>query len=82
MSKYDPLQHYLAGRAQGLWTASFADIEDTLGALLPSSAYKYQAWWANETQAGSHPQSHAWVIPGWKTTDLDLERRRVTFVRG
>ena len=60
--------------------ANFADIQDILGTRLPPSAFKHQAWWANETNPRA-AQKCALSQAGWRTTDLDLERLRITFVR-
>ncbi len=80
MSIYQPLADFLAARKGDLWEASFADVESTLGRALPQSAYRHQAWWANQTGAG-HSQTYGWRSAGWRTTRLNLEGRRVTFER-
>jgi hypothetical protein len=63
-----------------MWDASFRDVERVLGRDLPTSAYKYQAWWANQNGA-RHSQTHGWRSVGWRTAKLDLERKRVRFER-
>jgi hypothetical protein len=63
-----------------VWEASFAEIEKVLGRPLPNSAYRHQAWWANQSGAG-HSQTRGWQSVGWRTTKLDLERKRVKFER-
>ncbi|PWR21441.1 DUF7662 domain-containing protein [Zavarzinia aquatilis] len=78
MSKYSELSFHLARLDTSVWTASFDEISHILGFPLPSSAYNYPAWWANQTGVG-HTQSLAWQSAGWKTTDLDLKGQRVTF---
>jgi hypothetical protein len=78
MSRYQPLADFLAGKKESEWNATFAEIETQLGFPLPDSAYKYPAWWANQTGAG-HSQTKGWWSVGWKTRDLDLERRRIRF---
>ena len=80
MSRYEPLAQFLASKKADSWDASFAEIETRLGAPLPKSAYKYPAWWANQNGPG-HSQTHGWRSVGWRTCDLDLERRRVRFER-
>ena len=80
MSRYQPLADFLAGKKALEWEASFAEIEDHLGFRLPESAYKYPAWWANQTGPG-HSQTRGWRSVGWRTCDLDLERKRVRFER-
>lgn len=79
-SSYQPLADYLASREADSWEASFSDIEAKLGRPLPQSAYRHQAWWANQSGPG-HSQTQGWRSVGWRTAKLDLERRRVTFER-
>lgn len=80
MSRYQPLADFLAGKKALEWEASFAEIEAQLGFPLPKSAYTYPAWWANQTGAG-HSQTRGWRSVGWRTSELDLKRRRVRFER-
>jgi hypothetical protein len=80
MSRYQPLADFLAGKKSLEWEASFAEIEAHLGFPLPDSAYKYPAWWANQTGDG-HSQTKGWRSVGWKTCDLDLARKRIRFER-
>ncbi len=80
MSIYQPLADFLGAREDDRWDASFVDIVKVLNRSLPNSAYKHQAWWANQ-DSGDRSQARAWRSVGWRTTRLDLERRRVTFER-
>ncbi len=80
MSRYEPLAQFLAAKKTDSWEASFDEIEKRIGASLPRSAYKYPAWWANQTGPG-HTQTRGWRSVGWRTCDLDLERQRVRFER-
>lgn len=80
MSRYEPLAQFLASKKADTWDATFDEIEARLGAALPKSAYKYPAWWANQTGPG-HSQTRGWRSVGWRTCHLDLERRRVRFER-
>jgi hypothetical protein len=80
MSRYEPLAQFLAGKKADSWEATFQEVEAQLGAALPMSAYKYPAWWANQTGPG-HSQTHGWKSVGWRTCDLDLKGRRVRFER-
>ena len=80
MSRYEPLAQFLAAKKTDSWEATFEEIERRLGAPLPRSAYKYPAWWANQSGPG-HSQTRGWRSVGWRTCDLDLERRRVRFER-
>jgi hypothetical protein len=80
MSRYEPLAQFLTAQKANRWDATFEEIEARLGAPLPKSAYKYPAWWANQTGPG-HSQTQGWRSVGWRTCDLDLEGRRVGFER-
>lgn len=80
MSRYQPLADFLAAKKTHEWNATFSDIEARLGFPLPKSAYTYPAWWANQVGSG-HSQTRGWRSVGWRTTALDLERRRVRFER-
>ena len=80
MSRYEPLAQFLAAKKADAWDATFEEIEARLGAALPESAYKYPAWWANQSGPG-HSQTKGWRSVGWRTCDLDLEGRRVRFER-
>lgn len=79
-STYQPLADYLAHKKADSWEATFSDVEATLGRPLPKSAYRHQAWWANQNGPG-HSQTHGWRSVGWRTTKLDLEQCRVRFER-
>ena len=79
-SSYQPLADFLSGQRGGVWNASFEEIERVLRRPLPASAYRHQAWWANQSGPG-HSQTHGWKSVGWRTTKLDLERKRVCFER-
>lgn len=79
MSKYDPLQTYLARQAQREAAMAFGEIERVLGFPLPPSARRHQAWWANNV--GTHVNARAWRDAGWKTSRVDLASERVVFVR-
>ncbi len=57
---------------------TFQEIERILGKELPRSAYEYRAWWANDS---SKPQSAAWLEEGWRTVAVNMNARRLTFVR-
>tara|TARA_R100000322_G_scaffold22153_7_gene14809 strand:- start:2941 stop:3204 length:264 start_codon:yes stop_codon:yes gene_type:complete len=81
MSKYDPLRHHLNRLKVKRWRASFDDVERILGTRLPASAYKYPAWWANEKTPTSHVQKLAWTPIGWRTEELDLAGKQVTFAK-
>jgi hypothetical protein len=78
--KYEPLKRHLEGESrQDALRLDFAKIEDVLGFALPRSAYAHQAWWSN-TRTG-HSHAAAWLDAGWKTAELDLAGRKVSFFK-
>jgi hypothetical protein len=80
MSKYQPLTHFLAGKAAGQVAMSFADVERVLGFRLPQSAYQHPAWWANDTSK-SHVQAKAWLGAGYQTQQVNNKAKKLVFVR-
>ena len=79
MSKYEPLPQFLKSGDLFRVRLSFAEIEKILGFKLPKSAYAYEAWWSNNETGHSH--ARAWLSVGWRTEDVDLAGRKVTFTR-
>ena len=80
MSKYSPLRDHLLRLRTDRWDATFGEIEDVLGFPLPPSAYRYPAWWSNEV-SGRHVQKIGWLGAGFRTSQVDIAGRRVTFTR-
>ncbi len=81
--KYTPLEHYLKAIPAQQWeiTLSFEQLEQMLNDKLPPSAYRHQAWWANEND-GVHVNAHAWMNAGWLVDTVDQRRCIVRFRRG
>ena len=79
MSKYEPLPQFLSNRAGATQRMSFEQIERVLGFKLPKSAYEHEAWWSNNETGHSH--ARVWMSAGWRTQDVDLDARKVTFSR-
>ena len=77
-NKYEPLGEYLQKTKKDEITLTFSQIEEIIEDNLPVSASKYQAWWVN----GGHAHSDAWTEYGYKTSELDLAGRKVTFIKG
>lgn len=80
MSKYEPLAKFLREKQTDVWEARFEEVERILGFSLPKSAFAYNAWWSNQKGAG-HSQTAGWLPVGWQTSDLDLDNRKVRFIR-
>ena len=78
-SSYAGLGEHLAKQKSASLVLEFDEIEDILSRPLPASAYRHRAWWANTE---SHSQAAEWLRRGWRASDLDLERKQVTFKRG
>jgi hypothetical protein len=80
--KYTPLDKHLKALPpeQRDVTMSFEQIERVLNDKLPPSAYKYQAWWANEKD-GNHVHAHSWMNAGWMVDTVDRWQKRVRFRR-
>lgn len=80
MGKYEPLARFLESRNEDSWTATFDQIETTLGFTLPKSAHEHRAWWSNQRGSG-HSQKEGWQAAGWETRDVDLRKGVVRFER-
>ncbi len=79
MSKYEPLPQFLEAGKASTRRMGFDQIERILGFKLPKSAYAHEAWWSNNEMGHSH--ARAWLSAGWRTKDVDLSERTVTFYR-
>ena len=79
MGKYEPLENFLKARKTARWRAGFQEIEALLGFKLPRSALRYPAWWSNDETGHSHAK--AWLEAGWRTEEVDLAGRKLTFSR-
>lgn len=78
MGKYDLLAKHLSVCNDDKVTLNMKEIEVIIGDNLPSSAYKYSAWWSNEVKSHSHAKS--WISEGYRTRDVK-PGERVTFVK-
>lgn len=79
MSKYAPLSRVLAESGENSVPFSFAEIEAILGFALPVSARAHRPWWSNEPR--THSQARAWVMAGYRATEVSLEGEEVVFSR-
>ena len=79
MSKYEPLQAYLARQPSRELPMTFEQVEQLLNFALPPSARTHPQWWSNNV--GSHVAVKAWRNAGWKTSRVDVGGERVVFVR-
>ena len=79
MSKYEPLQTYLARQPSRELPMTFEQVERLLNFPLPRSARTHPQWWSNNV--GSHVAVKAWRDAGWKTSRVDVGGESVVFVR-
>jgi hypothetical protein len=77
--KYATLRAYLSARTQSRISMSFAEIAAAAKVKLPASAFRYPQWWQNDAE--HHVQARAWIEAGYRTENVDLDARRVEFVR-
>jgi hypothetical protein len=76
MSVYDPLLRELGRTRAQTIRLTFSEIEEILGRPLPPSAYKFSAWWGNESsRKAGHTQAMAWLQAGF-TARVSLKQGR------
>lgn len=63
--KYAPLTEYLSQISSNEITLPLSEIEKIIGDKLPPSAYKHEAWWANNDETHSHRL-------GWINADFEV----------
>jgi hypothetical protein len=79
MGKYEPLQSFLAAERAEEVPMTFAQIEHVIGQSLPPAAFNHRPWWSNN--ASNNVMTKAWLNAGYKTERVDMEGRKLTFVR-
>jgi hypothetical protein len=77
MTKYQPLESYLAGKSVSELPMSFADIERLIAAPLPPVARKHRAWWSNNPS--NSVITKAWLGAGYRTAKVDMGAERLVF---
>lgn len=80
-NEYAPLFEYLCNLEGDTWSATFGEIEAILGFSLPQDALTDFVWWINRVEPHSISQALAWGAAGWLTSNIDLERENITFIR-
>ena len=78
-SKYKPLRDWLTATEGDTAMATFDEVATLVGSL-PASAWKHQAWWANES-SGSHSQALSWLTAGFRVESFDQSEGWVRFRR-
>lgn len=71
-SKYAPLADYLSRQKAKTVTLTFDEAKTVLGFSLPTSATKYQAFWANQTDTRVRPWARAWQEAGYRVESFKL----------
>ena len=79
MGIYEPMTHYLLRTRADHVRLTFKEIEAIIDRALPGSAYRHREWWANNPTGHSHARS--WASAGWRTEQVDLEKRVLVFSR-
>jgi len=74
-SKYDPLRDFLKVQTTNEVTVRFNDMPAILGFSLPSTAYKYHAYWANQTNTKNRPWAKAWKEAGFEVVEKRLSEK-------
>jgi len=74
MAKYDALRERLQRGAEPV-SLTFDAIADLVGGL-PASAYRHDAWWANDA---THVQARAWLDAARTITRVDRSGQQVRF---
>lgn len=76
MKKYEPLRRLLRRSRHETLELSFAELETTLGAMLPKAA-AMPDWWTNDPPpAPRRDQRNAWLEAGFEASLLAGERVR------
>jgi hypothetical protein len=79
MGKYSRLGEFLRAQRSSEVPMTFAQIERVIGGKLPPSAPHYPAWWSNNPS--NNVMTKVWLEAGFRTEQVDLKSRRVTFRR-
>jgi CBS domain-containing protein len=78
-SVYAALANWLRDQTDNEVDLTFEQIEGIIKRPLPLSALELRAWWANDTVGHTH--SVLWLNAGWRVETVNLQERRVRFVR-
>lgn len=74
--KYEPLIDFFRAMksTENTMTLTFRQIEQLIGAPLPTSAYEHRPWWANQSDASNRPQARAWMSAGFSVGAVHQQR--------
>ena len=76
-SRYAPLADYLRKSGRAEIPMTFDDIEEVIGSKLPPRASTHRAWFSNNPT--SNPMTRAWLAAGYRSTDVDMAKRKLVF---
>lgn len=77
MGKYDALRDHLQRSNEVELDLSFGDVERIIGRALPPSALRHRGFWSNNPD--NNVMTRAWLEAGYRTANVDMTWRRVTF---
>ena len=77
MSRYSSLTEHLSGEEEDVVTLTFAQLDEIVD-ILPPSARKYAAWWANSSNSAH--QSKYWLDAG-RRAKPEIAEERIRFSR-
>ncbi len=79
MGKYEPLSEFLRQQQDDEIRMSFEQIERIIGEKLPPKAQHHRAWWSNSPS--NNVMTKAWLSAGFRSEQVDMERRKLVFRR-
>jgi hypothetical protein len=79
VTKYRPIQLWLSGSMNTAEVATFAELENILGFLLPRWARTHWQWWGNEHVHHRHTHCRAWLDAGFETEGVDIDKETLVF---
>jgi hypothetical protein len=77
-SKYYAMHEFLSMKRGERLNLTFSELESVLGFQLPRGARANKSWWGNGRSG--HSQARAWLLAGWRVSDVDVLQERVEFV--
>jgi hypothetical protein len=72
IARYNKLRDFLTTYHAVQLHMAFEQIEGMIGGELPTEAYTFKSWWANNRH---NPQAIAWMEAGWEIFDVDLQQK-------
>jgi hypothetical protein len=78
VTKYSNLGEFLRDQKNSSIALTFAEVERIIGYKLPRSA-RYPAWWSNNPS--NNVMTKVWLAAGFKTAQVDTERKKLVFRR-